>query len=86
MPLAAALCHEHKHLLKDLMRTVEAQLRDVGAFERAAVTPAAAAAYVDAAEAAAPPLVELLATYEFRVAELKDAARLAADGGGGAGT
>ena len=70
LPRAALLCHAHKHLLRDLMRELQAQLAAVGAYEKRSPSIEAAAAYRVAAEQAAPPLVELLAAYELRVAEL----------------
>ncbi len=70
LPRAALLCHAHKHLLRDLMRELQAQLGAVGAYEKRSPSVEAAAAYRVAAEQAAPPLVELLAAYELRVAEL----------------
>ena len=70
LPRAALLCHAHKHLLRDLMRELQAQLGAVGAYEKRSPSIEAAAAYRVAAEQAAPPLVELLAAYELRVAEL----------------
>ena len=73
MPLAQALCHAHKHLLQKLMRQLQAQLAAVGAFEKNPVSAQSSAAYAEAAEAAAPPLVELLAAYELEVAELREA-------------
>ena len=69
LPRAALLCHAHKHLLRDLMRELQAQLGAVGAYEKRSPS-IEAAAYRVAAEQAAPPLVELLAAYELRVAEL----------------
>ena len=66
----ALLCHAHKHLLRDLMRELQAQLGRSGPYEKRSPSIEAAAAYRVAAEQAAPPLVELLAAYELRVAEL----------------
>jgi hypothetical protein len=74
LPRAALLCHAHKHLLRDLMRELQAQLGAVGAYEKRSPSIEASAAYRVAAEQAAPPLVELLAAYELRVAELASSA------------
>ncbi|KAH8058233.1 hypothetical protein JL722_6088 [Aureococcus anophagefferens] len=71
LPLANALCCEHKHLLKGLMTTLQAQLEAIGDFEASAITRDSARRYADVAEFAAPPLVELLSDYELRVAELR---------------
>ena len=71
LPLANALCCEHKHLLKGLMTTLQAQLEAIGDFEASAITRDSARRYADVAELAAPPLVELLSDYELRVAELR---------------
>lgn len=75
LPRAALLCHAHKHLLRDLMRELQAQLSAVGAYEKRAPSVEASAAYRVAAEQAAPPLIGLLAAYELRVAELSEATR-----------
>ena len=56
------------------MRELQAQLGAVGAYEKRSPSIEAAAAYRVAAEQAAPPLVELLAAYELRVAELASSA------------
>ena len=37
LPRAALLCHAHKHLLRDLMRELQAQLGAVGAYENESV-------------------------------------------------
>ena len=71
LPLANALCCEHKHLLKHLMTCLQGQLQAIGDFEAQPISAATAAAYVDRAERAAPPLIELLADYELATNELR---------------